>query len=82
MFKKRIIGFLSSLILTLITFFFIATSPNTFLLLGLAITQMIVQSICFLSIKGERGLFFVSTLSVVVIIIAGTLWIMPRLMVS
>lgn len=89
---SRIIGFVASLILTLIAFF-IVVRPDFFhmgirmsilALLILAVLQFIVQSICFLNIWGEKGprwnlVIFVSTLSIVLIIIVFSIWIMNHL---
>lgn len=89
---SRIVGFVASLILTL-TAFFIIFRPDFFhiemgmtiaVLLFLAILQFIVQSICFLNIWGEKGprwnlLVFVSTISIVIIIVVFSIWVMDHL---
>jgi cytochrome o ubiquinol oxidase operon protein cyoD len=91
-FYQRLIGFASSLILTLTAFIMIFL-PDFFhleiqmtiaLLLILAILQFIVQSICFLNVWGEKGprwnlLVFVSTLSIVIIIVVFSIWVMDHL---
>lgn len=89
---SRMIGFVLSLILTL-TAFLVIFRPDFFpmgmrvtitVLLILAVLQFIVQSICFLNVWGEKGprwnlLIFVSTISVVVIIVVFTIWVMGHL---
>lgn len=89
---SRFIGFGASLILTLAAFFLIFR-PDTMhlgmrmtitVLFILAILQFIVQSICFLNVWGEKGprwnlLIFISTLSIVVIIVVFSIWVMNHL---
>ncbi len=89
---SRIVGFVASLILTL-TAFFIIFRPDFFhtemrmtvaVLFILAILQFIVQSICFLNVWGEKGprwnlLIFVSTISIVIIIVVFSIWVMDHL---
>ena len=88
----RLIGFIASLLLTLTTFL-IVFNPEFFHLRGemniatifiLAILQALVQAICFLNIWGEKGprwnlVIFVSTISIILIIILGSVWIMNHL---
>lgn len=88
----RIIGFAGSLILS-IAAFFIVFRPD-FLHLELktiiiaififAFIQFIIQSICFLNVLSEKenrwGLIvFISTLSIIFLIIAASIWIMNHL---
>jgi cytochrome o ubiquinol oxidase subunit IV len=89
---SRVIGFLASLILTAAAFL-IVVRPEFFhlrprmdilVILILAVLQFLVQSICFLNIWGEKGprwtlLIFVSTISMVLIIIVFSIWIMNHL---
>lgn len=89
---SRIIGFISSLVLTLIAFL-IFMRPDFFhqglrfdlvLVLILALLQFTVQSICFLTIFDETGprwnlVVFLSTLSIVLVIIVFTIWVMNHL---
>jgi cytochrome o ubiquinol oxidase subunit IV len=88
----RIIGFASSLILTLIAFliffhpdfFRLDSKMNILLVFILALLQSSMQSICFLNILSEKGprwnlVVFASTLSIIVIIIVGSIWIMNHL---
>jgi len=54
------------------------------LLLALAVVQAICQSIFFLNVLSETGprwnlLIFISTLSIMLIIIIGAIWIMQHL---
>ncbi|MBS0653067.1 MAG: cytochrome C oxidase subunit IV family protein [Verrucomicrobia bacterium] len=88
----RIVGYVSSLILTL-TAFLMFFRPDYFHLhmktliiavLTLAVLQGIVQSIFFLNILNEKGprwnlIVFASTLSIVLIIIIFSIWIMNQL---
>src|ERR1700676_4413935 len=87
---SRVIGFAASLVLTLATFFIVLYS-NFFplktaivIVLILAVFQAIVQCICFLHLWREKGLpwnliMFVSTICMVIIIIAFSIWIMNHL---
>lgn len=88
----RVVGYLSSLILTLIALWMIA-SPSFFHLntkmaastiFYLALLQAVVQSIFFLNIFSEKGprwnlVVFASTLSIILIIIVFSVWIMNHL---
>jgi cytochrome o ubiquinol oxidase operon protein cyoD len=84
---SRIIGFTLSLILTAFSFFLISRGEcggTVALILVLAILQAIVQSVCFLNILSEEGprwnlVVFVSTLSIVLIIVIFSIWIMDHL---
>lgn len=83
----RILGYGTSFLLTLATFW-LAASPNRFstvpMFLGLALIQALVQSICFLPIWHEKGprwnvIFYLSTISMILIILVGSIWIMNHL---
>ncbi len=90
--SSRIIGYVSSLILTLFAFSLIAY-PDFFpfktdlviaILLILAALQSVAQSIFFLNVLGEKGprwnlIVFTSTLSIILIIVIGAIWIMHHL---
>ncbi len=83
---SRIIGYVSSLILTMLAFFLIALKIKmaSLFILMLAILQASVQSIFFLnvlSVKGSRWnlLVYASTLGVIGIIIFFSIWIMEHL---
>lgn len=88
----RFIGFVASLILTFLAFliffrpdfFHLDMKTNIALILILAVLQASFQSICFLNILSEKGprwnlVVFASTLSIIVIIILGSIWIMHHL---
>ncbi len=90
--RIRIVGFASSLLLTLAAFF-LAAHPDFFpvkvqtvvaLLLVLAFFQATAQSICFIHLWREKGvpwnlLLFLSTIGMMIIIIVGSIWIMNHL---
>jgi len=90
--SSRIIGFAGSLVLTLAAFLIIV-NPGLFhfrggiavtAILTLAILQSIVQSIFFLNILSESRprwnlVVFASTISIILIIIIFSIWIMDRL---
>jgi cytochrome o ubiquinol oxidase operon protein cyoD len=88
----RVVGFISCLLLTLAAFWIVFT-PAAFHLntqgviiaiFSLALMQFVVQSICFLKLFEEKGprwhlVVFLSTLSIILIIILGSIWIMRHL---
>lgn len=90
--SSRLIGFGASLILTLIAFI-IVLHPNFFhlskgmdilVIFIVAILQAIVQCICFLHVLSEKGprwnlVVFISTISIVLIIIVFSIWVMNHL---
>ena len=89
---SRFIGFVTSLILTLVAFlivfypdfFHLSIAMNILILFLLAILQFVAQSVCFLNIFGEKGprwnlVIFVSTISIVVIVVVFTIWVMNHL---
>lgn len=89
---SRFSGFIGSLILTLIAYFIIV-SPESFglepraalgLILALAVCQAALQVVFFLDITHEKGtrwnfLVFISTMSIIFIIVAFSIWIMHHL---
>lgn len=89
---SRVTGFAASLILTL-TAFLVIVSPDFFhlknegaitVILILALLQAIVQSIFFLNVLSEKGtrwnlVVFASTISIILIIIVFSIWIMNHL---
>jgi len=89
---SRLIGFAASLLLTLAAFFIII-HPEFFhwgmqgtilAILTLAVLQFAVQSICFINLWSEKGprwnlIVFISTISIILVIIIGSLWIMNHL---
>ena len=88
----RLIGYAASLALTLAAFLFVAY-PGLFnlqvqtvilMILIFAVLQAAVQSICFLHILSEKGprwnlFIFASTISIIIVIIALSIWIMDHL---
>jgi cytochrome o ubiquinol oxidase operon protein cyoD len=87
-YTKYIIGFVLSLVLTIIAYSFATSgSVNTWMLaiLGvLALVQMVVQLIYFLHLGDETGpryklVSFVSMVGILAIIVGGSLWIMQNL---
>jgi len=89
---SRVIGFLASLILTLTAFliiirpdfFHLGTKGAIYAILILAILQSIIQSIFFLNILSEKGthwnlVVFASTISIILIIVVFSIWIMDHL---
>lgn len=89
---KRIIGFFTSLALTLMAYFII-TNPASFNLdTGMAIkcififalVQSLVQLVCFIDVWHKKELIwnmgiFMSTISIIVIIIFFSIWIINHL---
>ncbi len=94
-FKSYFTGFITSIILTLVAYYFVhghtishhhmyAHSFLIWMVLILAITQLVVQLIFFLHLgKGQDSnwnlVVFFSTLSIVLILVIGSLWIMNHL---
>jgi cytochrome o ubiquinol oxidase subunit IV len=90
--SSRLIGFVSSLILTCLAFL-IVLYPGLFhfdirmailVILCLAFLQSIFQSIFFLNILSEKGprwnlVVFASTISIIFIVIFFSIWIMDHL---
>lgn len=92
MVKLRTIGYLASLFLTLAAYFVI-TRPELFqltvhgavaVIIGLALCQATVQFIFFLDVWRETGIrwnlgVFISTVSLILLIILFSIWIMNNL---
>lgn len=90
--KIRTIGFLASLFLTL-SAYVVITRPELFsmsaigaiiTILGLALCQATVQFIFFLDVWKETGIrwnlgIFISTISLILLIIVFSIWIMHNL---
>lgn len=84
-----VVGFLLCVVLTLIAFGLIKTRPfsDVYLYLslaGLAIVQLLVQTICFLRLnaskEGQWNLFpFLFVILIISIFVGGSLWIMYNL---
>lgn len=90
--KLRIIGFAASLILTLAAYliivypelFHLKTQAALITIYTLAVFQSLLQLFCFIDIWGEKGPpwnlgVFISTISVVLIVILFSIWIMDTL---
>lgn len=88
----RVLGFASSLVLTATSFiiffypgfFHLELKMNLIVVLVLAVLQASAQSIFFLNILGEKGprwnlVIFASTISVILIIVIFSIWIMNHL---
>jgi cytochrome o ubiquinol oxidase subunit IV len=89
---QRVLGFLSSLIFTGTAFiiffrpdfFHLEMKMNILVVFILALLQCVAQAIFFLNILSEKGprwnlVIFASTLSIIIIIIVGSIWIMNHL---
>ena len=84
-----LIGFISSIALTLVAYDivvtgFLAGNQLLFAILGLAVAQLIVQLIFFLHLNSESGprwklVAFMSTIGLVFIVVVGSIWIMNHL---
>lgn len=87
--KNYSIGFILSLVLTLAAYFIVVDKAATgfvlvYIILGLAIVQMVVQLVYFLHLSGKSSgkrnlIFFLATVGMVFIIVAGSIWIMNHL---
>lgn len=87
--RSYVIGYVLSIQLTLIAFCcvsikFFANTNTHILLAGLAITQLLVQSVCFLrlnnSTEGKWNLLpFLFVIIIITILAGGSLWIMHNL---
>ena len=88
-FRSYITGFVSSLIFTFTAYVLVVNQvfQGSMLLTSiivLALIQFVVQLICFLHIGSETGerwnlITFISTISVVLIVVVGAVWIMYHL---
>ncbi len=89
---SRVFGFVASLALTLAAFliilrpelFHFKTQTAVILIFVMAVLQFTVQSFCFLHIWKEKGtrwnmVVFFSTLSIILIIILFSIWVMDHL---
>lgn len=87
--REYMIGFVLSLILTAIPFWLVMTMPlspavTAAVIMGFAVAQIIVHMVFFLHMnsKSEGGwtmLSLIFTITVVVIMLAGSLWVMHHL---
>lgn len=86
-YKSYVIGFILSIITTLLAYVFVVNElwpPQmlVYIVLGIAVVQLIVQMVFFLHLgRGSRwkALTFYFTLLVIGIIVIGTIWIMNNL---
>ncbi len=82
-----VVGFLLSVITTLIAYFFVVNElwPKemlVYIVLGIAIVQLIVQMVFFLHIgRGShwKALTFIFTIVLVLILVVGSVWVMDNL---
>lgn len=90
--KSRLFGFAASLILTLAAFamivrpdfFHLELKSTICIIFVFALFQSLIQSICFLNLWNEKRprwnlVVFASTIFIIIIIIAGSIWIMNHL---
>lgn len=93
--KSYLVGFFLSLVLTLLSYFAVASHINSGhtlfshemlipWVLSLAVLQLFVQLIFFLHLGSEKGprwnlAIFVSTVSIILLVVLGSLWIMYHL---
>ncbi|MFN8769995.1 MAG: cytochrome o ubiquinol oxidase subunit IV [Neisseriaceae bacterium] len=87
--KSYIIGFVLSIILTLIPYYLVVNHTlgveiTHIIILTFAILQLLVQVVFFLHLNSESGpkwnlLAFIFTLVVLVILVFGSIWIMNNL---
>jgi cytochrome o ubiquinol oxidase operon protein cyoD len=83
------IGFILSIFLTLVAYLFVeyrifASQILLYTIMGLALLQLLVQLVFFLHLDHESGprwnlATFISTISVILIMVIGSLWIMHNL---
>ena len=87
--KTYLIGFLLSVVLTAIPFWLVMTGSldsqtTAIIIIAFAVIQIVVHTICFLHVntRAEGGwtlMAYVFTAVIVLIVIAGSLWIMYHL---
>lgn len=87
--RSYVIGFLLSVVLTAVPFWLVMTGTldnqlTSILIIGFAVAQILVHTVCFLHVntRGEGGwtlMAYVFTGVIVLIVIAGSLWIMYHL---
>jgi len=94
-YRPYIFGFLLSIILTFLAYFLAQIHIQshhqlidhpliTYFIIGLAILQLLIQLLFFLHLGKESKprwnlLFFLSTVSIILILVVGSLWIMNHL---
>jgi len=88
--RGYLIGFLLSVVLTAVPFWLVMTgalqnpTATAILIIGFAMAQIIVHTVCFLHVntRAEGGwtlMAYIFTAVLVVIVLAGSLWIMYHL---
>jgi cytochrome o ubiquinol oxidase operon protein cyoD len=87
--RGYVIGFLLSVVLTAVPFWLVMTGPldpqlTSILIIGFAVVQILVHTVCFLHVntRAEGGwtlMAYAFTAVIVLIVIAGSLWIMYHL---
>lgn len=88
-FKSYLIGFLLSILLTLIAYFMVVEHVFTnrvlmYTIVGLGVIQMLIQLFFFLHLGQEpkpywNGQLFLFMLTILVILVIGSIWIMHNL---
>jgi len=86
-YKSYIIGFVLSIVTTLLAYFFVVNNvwPKEMLIyivLGIAVVQLLVQAVFFLHLgRGSRlkSITFLFAILIVLVVVIGSLWIMQNL---
>lgn len=86
-YKSYVIGFILSVVTTLLAYFFVVNElwskeALVYIVMAIAVVQLIVQVVFFLHIgRGSRWklITFIFTLMVVIIVVVGSIWIMDNL---
>lgn len=86
-YRSYVIGFVLSIVTTLLAYFLVVnkvfpTDVLVYVILGIAVVQLIVQVVYFLHVGrggGWRLMTFVFTIFVVAILVVGSVWIMNNL---
>ncbi len=86
-YRSYVIGFVLSVVTTLVAYFLVVTGSlpawsAVYVVMAIAVVQLIVQVMYFLHIgRGSKWKLrtFIFTLIVVIIIVAGSVWIMENL---
>lgn len=86
-YRSYVVGFILSIITTLLAYFFVVnhlwpTQALIYVVMFIAVIQLIVQVVFFLHIgRGSRWklITFIFTALVVLIVVVGTIWIMDNL---
>lgn len=86
-YRSYVIGFVLSILTTLLAYFAVvnklwSTRVLVFVVLGVALVQLVVQMVFFLHIgRGSRWktITFIFTILVVLIVVIGSIWIMDNL---